>query len=384
MSFSLDDVSPILPDLERRIVDLVEVESFSTDLPALSRCLDLIQGWIAELFGENATMSVKESNIHGDTLIVHLPGTVDTNVLFVGHYDTVWPSGTLAAWGQREYEDEDGRRRLSGPGIFDMKTGVVQMIAIAKLLQDAEATPSITLVINGDEELGSPFSRQFIEAEADKTDAAFVFEASADGKVKTARKAIAILNIEATGVEAHAGLEPHKGASAVDALIEVCTQVKALQDPEKETTVNIGLISGGSASNVVAAKARATVDFRYWYPEERPRIEAGIAQITWSDDRADVDFTFDWNRPPLVFTEGSQRLFALMQGQAAALGGDLDNISVGGASDANYISDRGTPVICGLGAVGDGAHARHEFVYPDRFALTVAMLANTIEALASR
>ena len=102
----------------------------------------------------------------------------------------------------------------------------------------------------------------------------------------------------------------------------------------------------------------------------------------WSDERAKVEFTFDWNRPPLVFTEGSARLFDIMREQASLLGDDLDHTSVGGASDANYISDRGTPVICGLGAVGDGAHARHEFVYPDRFAPTVAMLVNTIEAFA--
>lgn len=382
MSISIRDVQSLQPEIEQQIIELVNTESFSTDLEALDRCSKVIEEWIPK-FVENATVTRHESERFGDALVVKVPGNRNFNVLFVGHYDTVWPTGILEGWDTREYTDEQAERRLSGPGIFDMKTGLVEMLWIAKLLQRSESSPAITLVINGDEELGSPFSRPIIEKEAETADAAFVFEASANGAIKTARKGIAILRLNATGVESHAGLEPWKGASAIDALVEVCTQVKQLEDHEKETTFNVGLIDGGTGSNVVAGKASATVDIRYWDPAEQTRIEEALNEITWSNDRANVEVDIEWNRPPMVRTQGTENLFNLLQKNAAALGETLEETAVGGASDANYISERGTPVICGVGAVGDGAHARHEFIFPDQIPLTIATVANAIEELVS-
>ncbi|MDK6493175.1 hypothetical protein HMPREF3048_09110 [Corynebacterium sp. HMSC075D04] len=380
MSISLEQAKSFQSEVEQQILELVDIESFSTDLEALDRCSKLIENWIPN-FVTNATVKRHESDKFGDTLVVKVPGKKPINVLLVSHYDTVWPTGTLDAWEVREYTDEQGERRLSGPGIFDMKTGLVEMLWVAKLLQQSDDCPSITLVINGDEELGSPFSRPIIEQEADNADAAFVFEASADGAVKTARKGIAILRLYATGVESHAGLDPWKGASAIDALVEVCAQIKLLEDREKETTFNVGLIEGGTGSNVVAGRASAIVDVRYWTPDEQPRIEQALKQITWGNERANVQIDIEWNRPPMVRTEGTENLFHLLQQQASALGEELEEIAVGGASDANYISERGIPVICGLGAVGDGAHARHEFIFPDRIPATIATVTNAIEAL---
>lgn len=380
MPITLDEARRLQPAIERDILTFVDAESYSYDLPKLSESFSLIDAFVTSTF-PSATLEREASEDYGDTLIVRLPGTSGTNVLFVGHYDTVWPTGTLREWGEREYTDDAGERRLTGPGIFDMKTGLAEMLWVAKLVQDSSTRPTITLLINGDEELGSPFSQPIIEREARAVDMALVFEATAAGKVKTSRKGVANIDITATGVEAHAGLEPEKGASAIDALAQACVELKKLEDLEKGTTLNIGLINGGSGANVVAGKATARVDIRFWDDTEPTRLEQGARDITWSDDRAQVDFEFQWNRPPMVAGENTERLFELMRSQAADLGLDLEDVAVGGASDANFIAAAGTPVICGLGAVGAGAHARHEFIYPDRIPEMVAVVANTVEAL---
>lgn len=369
----------ILGDIDR----LVRFETYSYDKEDLDGCAHMIMELLVERLGEADALKREVSDTYGDTLVATYEGSLAGNILLVGHYDTVWPKGTLEEWDSFESTSEDGRRKLSGPGIFDMKTGLVQAIWSLKLLKDTgQAHPTVTFLINGDEELGSPFSRPIIEEEARKANAVFVLEASADGKVKVARKGVGIVEVEATGLEAHAGLEPTKGASAITAIMEYCLQATKLADPTKETTLNVGLISGGSGSNVVAGKARATIDIRFWDPSEQDRLDAAFESLNWTDGRAKVTSNRDWNRPPMQFTEENRKLYEVVRHNASTIGREIDKIEVGGASDANFVSILGIPVICGMGAVGAGAHARYEFIYPDEIPFFTALLASSFEGAA--
>lgn len=372
-----------LEDIVSDITRLVETETYSTDLVGLGNGAAVIQEILNDRLGSSATIETIPADGYGDHFVVTVPGTTDKKVLFVGHYDTVWPQGTLAQWNQRVGTDAAGRRQLSGPGIFDMKTGLVQAIWATKVLQDKDLPrPTITLLINGDEEIGSPSSRALIEKYAKGSDMAFVFEASHEGKVKTSRKGVGLITVEATGVESHAGLNPQDGASAITALMEWCLSAEKLADDAEGTTVNVGLISGGTGSNVVAGKATAQLDIRLRTVAEQQRLDDAFDHITWSDDRVQVKVTKEWNRPPMEFTPASQTLYSEVEATALEMGRTIEHTAVGGASDANFIAPLGIPVICGIGADGAGAHARHEFIYPDSIPFFTALVAGTVSRLA--
>jgi glutamate carboxypeptidase len=313
------------------------------------------------------------------------PGTAPAHVALVGHYDTVWPAGTLAAWGPSEYVDEDGRQRLTGPGIFDMKAGLVQGIWALKLLREAgHPVPTVTFVFNGDEEIGSLSSRPVIERVGNLADATLVLEPSADGAVKTGRKGIGIFDVVATGVESHAGLDPEAGASAIHALAEFITAATAVADPARGTTINAGLVTGGSGTNVVAGQATARFDIRVETTAEQQRVDAAFDAITVSDPRVQVKVEHGWNRPPMTLTPASAPLLEVARSVAGELGQPLRDVSVGGASDANFVAGLGKPVLCGLGAAGFGAHARGEFIYADSVAPQTALVAGMLQRLADR
>lgn len=362
------------------ILTLVEVETHSYDPAALTEGLEHVRALAIRLLGEPQNLELEE---HG-TLQMTYNGTTSGNILIVGHYDTVWPTGTLASWPKAEGQDDSGRATLTGPGIFDMKTGLVQGIWSLKLLKDAGLDhPTITFLFNPDEEIGSPSSRPVIEQAAQKADAVLVLEATADGAVKTGRKGVGIVKASATGIEAHAGLNPTVGASAIHALAEIVTGAAGLADLDRGTSVNVGLISGGTGSNVAAGHATATIDIRVESEAEMARIDEGFAGLQPSDSRVSISFDRDWNRPPMELNDGNKRLLTLVRSAAAELGHELANVSVGGASDANYVSAMGIPVMCGMGAVGDGAHARNEFIYPDQIPLMTALTALSIHRLAA-
>lgn len=360
---------------------LVNQETYSFDKPALVEGLRVLEGVVDKRLGEPDERTRHDGGEWGDIVTLTYRGELPGHVVVVGHYDTVWPAGTVAAWDPPAHDDP--RERLSAPGIFDMKIGLTQGIWALKLLKDhGIAHPTVTYVFNGDEEIGSFASQHVIQDTARNADAAFVLEASVDGNVKVARKGIGDITVTATGIEAHAGLEPEKGASAINALMEFCLAAADLADPDKGTTINVGLIEGGSGANVVAGTATAKLDVRHWVPEETARIDAALDTITWSDDRVTIECERNWNRPPMVHTDGTEALFQVFKSQAEALGhSDFEGVSVGGGSDANFISAVGTPVVCGLGAGGAGAHARYEFIYPDSVPFFTALLANSIAAI---
>ena len=371
----------VIDDMIADAMTLVNMETYSFDKPRLDEGLEGLLGVVDKRLGAPDEQERFSGGEYGDIVVRTYRGSALGRVVIAGHYDTVWPAGTVAAWNPPPHDDP--RERLSGPGLFDMKIGLTQGIWALTLLRRAGLPhPDVTYIFNGDEEIGSPASQHIIENAARGADAAFVLEASVDGNVKVARKGIGDITVTATGIEAHAGLEPEKGASAIIALMEFCLEAAKLGDAEKGTTVNVGVITGGSGANVVAGTASAKIDVRHWVPEETERIDATLATITPTDPRVSISVNSSWNRPPMQHTAGTEALFQVLKTQASRLGhDDLKGIAVGGGSDANFISAIGVPVVCGLGAGGAGAHARYEYIYPDSVPFFTALLANAIAAI---
>lgn len=364
------------------ILTLVRHETSSYDLPALATGLDLLREVVVTRLGQPDHEHRYPGGERGDTLTLTYTGTGAGHVALVGHYDTVWPTGTLASWEQPAASD-DGREKLSGPGIFDMKTGLAQGIWALKLARESGVpVPTVTFLFNGDEEISSRSSRPVIEDVARKVDVTLVLEPTAHGAVKTARKGLGVFKVMATGVEAHAGLAPQDGASAITALSEFVLAAKAVAAPDKGTTVNTGLISGGSAHNVVAGSATARIDIRVSNESEQNRVDAEFAAIKVSDPRVRIEVDHAWNRPPMTLNAASAQLLDLARQVAREQGrGVLPDAAVGGASDANFVAALGLPVLCGMGAVGDGAHAQGEFIYPDTVPAQTALIAGLLSRL---
>ncbi|MFF3554032.1 M20 family metallopeptidase [Streptomyces tsukubensis] len=366
------------------IMSLVRCETGSRDLPGLAAGLDLLRELAVRRLGPPDREQRYPGGEYGDTLTLTYRGTGAGHIALVGHYDTVWPTGTLAGWRQPE-PSGDGRPKLSGPGIFDMKTGLVQAVWALKLAAEEGApVPDVTFLFNGDEEIGSLSSRPVIEEVARGVDATLVLEPSAHGAVKTSRKGSAIFRVTATGIEAHAGLAPQDGASAITALSEFVVAAAGIAAPDRGTTINTGLVEGGSATNVVAGRATASIDIRISSAAEQARVDAAFDAVRISDPRVRIDIERDWNRPPMTLNAASAPLLGLAREVARDQGrGELPDTAVGGASDANFVAALGLPVLCGMGAVGDGAHAQGEFIYPDTVPAQTALVAGMLRKLAT-
>ncbi|MEU6352878.1 M20 family metallopeptidase [Streptomyces sp. NPDC047072] len=364
-----------LPAMTDDLRALVELETPSHDKELLNKGLAAIETWTQDRLGPPDAVRRYDGGPHGDMLELLYAGTAPTTALVLCHYDTVWPAGTLAEW---PFEVTGGR--ASGPGVFDMKCGLVQAVWALRLLRELDLPrPAVRLFLNGDEEIGSPASRPHIERLSEDVVATLVCEAAAgpEGALKTARKGVGLFEVDVEGVESHAGLDPDRGASAVHALAELVTRIAGLGSREHGTTVNVGMIGGGTGSNVVAGRAYCRIDVRVAVPSEADRIDAALAGLRPSDPRVKATVTGGWNRPPMV--PGTGLLFRQAQLIATDLGASLDETAVGGASDGNFVAALGRSVLDGLGAVGDGAHARHEHVLlehiPTRTALIAGLLA---------
>jgi glutamate carboxypeptidase len=363
------------------VLALVHHETHSYDLPALAAGLDLLQDLVTSRLGPPDGAERHPGGEHGDAVTLTYAGTGPGHVALVGHYDTVWPAGTLAGWAPPA---ADGRAGLSGPGIFDMKAGLAQGIWALRLARESGApVPTVTFVFNGDEEIGSLASRTVVEQAAGRADATLVLEPSADGAIKTGRKGIGIFSVTATGVESHAGLAPEDGASAIHALAEFVVGATAAADPAEGTTINAGLISGGTGTNVVAGRATASIDVRVRTREEQDRVDAELDRIRISDPRVRIDVVHHWNRPPMTLNAASVPLLDLARAVAREQGRELRDTAVGGASDANFVAALGLPVLCGMGAVGGRAHAQGEFILPDTLLPRTEMLAGLLNRLAA-
>ena len=299
--------------------------------------------------------------------------------LLLGHVDTVWPVGTLETMPLTREED-----RLSGPGVYDMKAGLVQAIFALKALAAVEGKPvpvTPVFLVNSDEETGSKGSRSFIERLARRADRALVMEPSLgdDGRLKTARKGVGRYLLRIRGKAAHAGLDPEAGASAILELSHQIQALFALNDPEAGVTVNVGVVDGGLRPNVVAPESRAEIDVRVPTHEAAERVHAAIHALKPTVPGVTVAVEGRIGRPPMEPNEGARRLWGLARDAADALGFELGEGTAGGGSDGNLTSQF-TPTLDGLGAVGAGAHAHHEHVRPSRFVERAALLALLVSA----
>lgn len=373
-------------DMLADLSQYVGIETPSDDKPSLAAGLSWLDGWLRDRLGEPAKTRDTDGGPYGDIRVYDYPGTGTGHpgtgaepVLLLCHYDTVWPLGTLA--GRPFLVDGD---RVTGPGVFDMKAGLVQAVwALRSLAAAGLPAPPVRLLLSGDEEIGSLASRPVIEAEANGTRATLVFEASAGGALKTARKGVGLFTVTAAGIEAHAGLDPGAGASAVDEIARVVLALHGLTDLEAGTTVNVGVLTGGTRSNVVAGAAEAHIDVRVQSAAEATRIDRALAALVPHDPRTTLTVDGGWNRPVMERTPAIGALFQLARECAAELGIILRECAVGGASDGNFVAALGLPVLDGFGAVGDGAHARHEHISVAGMLERTALAAAVLRALAA-
>lgn len=350
---------------------LCAIESPSEDLAATARCVDLAAEMGARLIGRRPERIVD----HGRAALLW-PATPG-GVLLLGHLDTVWPAGTLDRW---PVSVLDGR--LSGPGVFDMKAGVVQgMYALAALGQfgSSPARPTAGMLLTTDEELGSPYSRPLIERVAAGHSAVFVLEASAAGALKVGRKGVSRYRLTLHGRAAHAGLEPERGVNALVELAHQVTALTGLADPAAGTTVTPTVASAGTTTNTVPARAEVQVDVRAATRGEQDRVDAAIHGLRPALPGARLEWDGGLNRPPMEPGQAAG-LMTLARRVAAGLGlAAPEGVSVGGASDGNFTAGIGVPTLDGLGAVGDHAHAEGEFALvaamPERAALVAGLVA---------
>lgn len=298
--------------------------------------------------------------------------------LVLGHADTVWPHGTLASMPVRII---DGR--LHGPGTFDMKAGVtsflIAMDIVRELGLELQATP--VLFINADEEIGSPTSKQHVARLARCAARAWVLEPpyGPTGMIKTARKGMVKIHIVAHGRAAHAGLDPTAGASAIAEIARVVPLLHAMQDLDRGVSVNVGLISGGTRPNVVAARAELTADARVLAMSDADDLIGRVRALESQTDGVRLEIDARVAVPPFEATERNRRLWSMARDAAEGIGLEVQEVTVGGASDGNTAS-RYTATLDGLGFVGDGAHAEHEHVVVDRIAERVALLVALLTA----
>jgi len=358
---------------------LVRIESPSTDKAAVDRCGVELERRLQALGGRVRRIPTATA---GDIVQASYgPANAPAQVLVLGHFDTVWPVGTLA---RMPLERRDGR--LHGPGSFDMKAGIAMaMLAVKALAALAPSLPMrIELLWTTDEEIGSRASRALIEQEARKSEAVFVLEPSLPGGVvKTSRKGVGELTLEVRGLSAHAGIDPTKGASAIHELARLITQLEPLNDPAHGSSVNVGVIEGGTRSNVIAEHARAVVDVRVATMADKERVEGFVRGLKVRDLRSHLTVTGGIDRPPLERSAGVVRLYEIARVVAGEMGRDLGEGSTGGGSDGNFTAALGVPTLDGLGAVGDGAHALHEHVEIDSLGWRSALLAGVIARLAA-
>jgi glutamate carboxypeptidase len=303
----------------------------------------------------------------------------DKQLLIIGHLDTVWPLGTIAA---RPFRI-DGNRAY-GPGTFDMKSGLMiaafAMQAI-KALGRTTARP-VTFLFTADEETGSEYSRGLIEQEARNAYAALVLEPPIPGgRVKTGRKGVGMFELITHGRSAHAGNDPRAGVNAITEMAHQILAINDLMDYELGTTINVGVVRGGVLSNVVAAEARAQIDFRFKIPEEGDRIAHAFSRLEPRLQGASIEIRGGINRQPLVRTPEIGRLFEHAKELSTDLGFEIDEGSVGGASDGNIIAALGVPVLDGLGVDGAGAHAEHEHIIIDDIPRRAALLTRLMETV---
>ena len=365
------------PEMVAHVRELVMRESPTHEKAACDALCD----YLADLFRSlGGRAKVHRQETAGNHLQVDFAGPEGQKpVLLLGHYDTVYDLGTLKTMPWRE---QGGK--LCGPGVFDMKSGIVQMMfALRALCEVKGGLPRpVTVWLVSDEETGSDSSRALTEKLASQCTAALVCEPSGPGgAVKTARKGVGDFVVKVTGRASHAGLDFEKGQSAIQELAHQIHAISRLTDLKRGITLNVGVIRGGTRTNVVAGEAVAEVDLRVARKSDGPVMERKVKALKPVNRNCKLEITGGVNRPPLERTKEVAALFATAQRAAGELGFPLQEIAVGGGSDGNFTAGIGVPTLDGLGAVGDGAHAAHEYVVAAELPRRAALLAELIGAV---
>jgi glutamate carboxypeptidase len=355
---------------------LVAAESPSDVKTAVDKCVALVA---AHAKGLGGRVKLHRQRGFGDVLEARFgprgrAAALAGRILLLGHLDTVWPVGTLKTMPCRLSEG-----RLWGPGTLDMKAGVAMALTAVEMLAEAnELDREIVLLLTSDEEVGSPVSRPIIERLAAECAAVCVLEPAQGLAYKTMRKGTGNWRIDVKGVAAHAGVDFEKGSNAIRELARVVETVSGWTDLKRGLTVSVGVAGGGTKSNVIPAEAWAEVDVRIARKADGARIERRFAGLKAVDKRCALTVTGRINRPPMERGRGTVKLFHRARALAAELGFALEEASTGGASDGNFTAALGVPTLDGMGAVGEGAHARHESIIVEHLAPRTALLAGML------
>ena len=357
------------------LAEFVQRESPTTERVRVDSFAEFLAGYAEEVSGGRAEVIRQQER--GNHVRLQIGGVGERTILMVGHFDTVWPTGTLA---RMPFRVTNGRAR--GPGVFDMKAGLVQGLWALRALRETGCQhPSVVFFFNSDEEVGSPSSRSLIEEEARKAAVCLVLEPSFNGALKTARKGAGIFSVRVTGRAAHAGSEPFAGVSAIEEACRITLDLHAENNRETGTTVNVGVIHGGTRANVVAADAELEVDLRAATEAEGRRMTRLILGLRPHHGEARIDVSGGMNRPPMERTAEIARLLGHARQLSLELGFDLEEASVGGGSDGNFCAVVNPAVLDGLGAVGGGAHALNEYVLVDHMVPRAALVARLLETV---
>lgn len=366
------------------IEQLVAIESPSDVKAAVDRLSTLLASRFEQLGGKVQLHKTQKFGNHFQVdFAIPLRRGVERGkpILLLGHMDTVYPIGTISKMPFRS-----SKGRLWGPGVLDMKTGIALALHVVEALlhwTGGKLPRPLTCLFVSDEEVGSPSSRTITEKLARQASAVLVLEPAAGlkGAVKTGRKGVGEYRIQVEGVAAHAGLDPGKGHSAIVELSRQVLHLSELADAGSGTTVNVGKISGGMRSNVVAAEAAAVVDVRVTTRKEADKVHQRITAIRPHDPECSIVVTGGINRPPMERNAGVAALFHKAEQIAAKLGWPLEEASVGGGSDGNFTAALGVPTLDGLGAVGEGAHSPGEYIIVSELPRRAALLAGLIASI---
>ncbi len=367
-----------LPLLQAKLEELVRLESPSHNKAQCDRALLLAADWSRALGG---AVRMHRHRDYADSLEVRFQLSthgrrsrpVQRPVMLLGHLDTVWPEGTLSSMPFRITRD-----RIYGPGVLDMKTGVAMAFAALRMLREAELLRRpVTLLLHGDEEIGSPASRAVTEKIARECEAVYVLEPAQglEGAYKTARKGVAHYRLAVQGIASHSGIDFLAGHSATVELAHQLTALTRLTDLKRGLTVNPGVIGGGTLANVVAAEAWAEIDVRIARAADAAPLERRLHRLRPLDRACTLTWSGGVNRPPMERTRATGILFSNAKEYAGVFGFALEEASTGGGSDGNFTAALGVPTLDGMGAVGEGAHAPHESVLRKHLAPRTALLA---------
>jgi glutamate carboxypeptidase len=364
--------SDVLPAALSFLERMVSMESPSFDKELTDKFVRFVATKFEEIGGSIELTPVEK---FGNHLCVRFSGASTPRILLLGHTDTVWPAGEIA---RRPFKIDGSR--ATGPGVFDMKGGIALMWMALQALKERP----VTVLLTSDEEVGSNSSRALIEAEANQCGTVLVLEPSLPGgALKTARKGVGRFTVKAIGSAAHAGVEPEKGVNAIEEISRQILKLQKMTDTARGTTVTVGVVKGGTRSNVVPAEAAAEIDVRVASLGEAERVIKMIQALEPELPGARLEIHGGLSRPPMERTSDTAGLFKAAQKISAGLGIELKEGSTGGASDGNFTASLGIPTLDGLGAIGGGAHAIDEWVdidsLPQRAALIAALCSGGLD-----